>query len=134
MNICYRDTQIFTEQQLQDLFLSVAWASGAYPEKLTKAMQQFQTVYSAWDANRLVGLAAAMDDGIMTAYIHYVLVHPAYQHSGIGGQLLEKMLSHYREFLSITLIAVNTSIPFYEQMGFVVPNDKTAMLLTSLSN
>ena len=47
-------------------------------------MQNYSTVYSAWDGEKLVGLISVMDDGIMTAHIHYLLVDPDYQYNGIG--------------------------------------------------
>ena len=66
MEIKYSDTKIFSERQLQDLFLSVEWSSGKYPEKLALAMKGYDTVYSAWDGEKLVGMVCAMDDGAMT--------------------------------------------------------------------
>lgn len=82
MTITYKDTKEFNAQELQDLFLSVHWSSGYHPEKLVIAMQNYSTVYSAWDGEKLVGLISVMDDGIMTAYIHYLLVDPDYQYIG----------------------------------------------------
>ena len=35
-----------------------------FPDKLVIAMQNFKTVYSAWDGNKLVGMICAMDDGL----------------------------------------------------------------------
>lgn len=62
----------------EDSFLSVDWSSGHYPDKLVVAMENFKTVYSAWDNDRIVGMICAMDDGIMNAYVHYLLVNPEY--------------------------------------------------------
>ena len=76
MAITYKDTHIFTEKELEELFLSVDWSSGHYPKKLIVAMKNFKTVYSAWDDEKLVGMICAMDDGIMNAYVHYLLVNP----------------------------------------------------------
>ena len=73
MAITYRDTHEFRKVELEDLFLSVEWSSGHFPEKLVVAMRNFETVYTSWDGDKLVGLICAMDDGIMTAYIHYLL-------------------------------------------------------------
>lgn len=87
MSITYTTSRDFTQSDLQDLFLSVNWSSGHFPEKLFAAMKNYETVISAWDGGRLVGLAAAMDDGVMTAYVHYLLVRPEYQRRGIGRRL-----------------------------------------------
>lgn len=132
--ITYKDTRSFSSADLERLFLSVDWASGAYPHRLQHALTHFNAVRSAWDSTRLVGLAAAMDDGEMTAYIHYVLVDPAYQGQGIGTELMHRLLSHYRTFLRVSLIAVNEKIDFYGHFGFVPDSNKTPMSLTSLWN
>ena len=52
-------------------------------------MKNFDTVFSAWDGGRLVGMICAMDDGVMNAYIHYLLVEPEYQGKGVGRTLVE---------------------------------------------
>ncbi len=33
MSIIYKDTQDFNKKELQELFLSVEWSSGHYPDK-----------------------------------------------------------------------------------------------------
>ena len=79
MSIEYKEIHNFSEQNLKDLFLSVEWSSGHFPDKLVVAMKNFKTVISAWDSDKLVGMICAMDDGIMNAYVHYLLVRPEYQ-------------------------------------------------------
>lgn len=78
----------FTAEQLQDLFLSVEWPSGHFPDKHVVAMRNFEAIFAAWDDDLLVGLICAMDDGSMTAYVHYLLVRPEYHGRGIGKQLV----------------------------------------------
>lgn len=134
MNITYKDCRIFPSSQLEQLFLSVKWASGAYPLRLTSAIAQMDTVYSAWEQQKLIGLAAAMDDGNMNAYIPYVLVRPECQGNGIGTALMEKMMDHYKNYLRIALMAVNDQTHFYSRLGFNAAEDKTAMYCTSLWN
>ena len=130
--ITYRDTHDFTPQALQELFLSVEWSSGHYPDKLAIAMKNFGTVYSAWDGERLVGLISAMDDGVMTAYVHYLLVHPEYQHRGIGKRLVEMTRERYRDYLRIVVVAYNAELDFYESCGFKKAEDASPMFITSL--
>lgn len=69
--ITYTSEKVFTQQQIQDLFLSVRWVSGQYPEQLYKALLNSQTVLTAWDRDKLVGLVRVIDDGALLAYIHY---------------------------------------------------------------
>ena len=49
MKITYKDTHDFNEEDLKDLFLSVDWSSGHFPDKLVIAMKNFETVCSAWE-------------------------------------------------------------------------------------
>ena len=54
MNITYKDIHEFNQSDLQELFLSVDWSSGHYPDKLVIAMKNFETVYTACDGDKLV--------------------------------------------------------------------------------
>lgn len=132
MAITYRDTHKFQKEELEDLFLSVEWSSGHFPDKLVVAMRNFETVYTAWDDDKLVGLICAMDDGIMTAYIHYLLVRPEYQGMGIGKELVEKMKVTYADYLRIVLVAYNDECGFYESCGFKRETESSPMFITEL--
>lgn len=77
--ICYTSEKSFSADQAKKLFLSVGWISGRYPQRLYRALMGSSLVVTAWDGERLVGLIRALDDGELTAYVHYALVDPAYQ-------------------------------------------------------
>lgn len=132
MNITYKYTHIFTEKELEDLFLSVNWSSGHYPDKLVVAMKNFNTVYSAWYNDRLVGMICAMDDGIMNAYVHYLLVNPEYHGQKIGRTLVDMIKQHYEDYLRIAVIAYDNEAHFYENCGFEKSSDASPMFITSL--
>lgn len=99
MEITYTDEKKFTKEQTQQLFRSVGWVSGKYPERLYKALMGSSTVFSAWDGDRLVGLVRVLDDTEMVAYMHYVLVDPEYQGHGIAGHLVGMVKKRYRDYL-----------------------------------
>ena len=86
----------------------------------------------AWDGEKLVGLISVMDDGIMTAYIHYLLVNPDYQYKGIRKELLERVLETYQSYLRISLIANGNNAGFYENCGFKMDKTGIPMHITSL--
>lgn len=132
MNISYSSTKDFSREQLQDLFLSVEWSSGHYPDKLVTAMKNFETVYSAWDGEKLLGMVCAMDDGVMTAYVHYLLVNPDYHRMKIGRTLVEMIKKKYSEYLRIAVISYSDEVHFYENCGFKKSNDSSPMFITSL--
>lgn len=130
--IKYYDKNEFCREELEDLFLSVEWSSGHYPDKLVIAMKNFKKVYSCYDGDKLIGMICAMDDGIMTAYIHYLLVNPKYHNMGIGKELVNKMKEYYKDYLRIVVVAYNDELGFYEHMGFKKADDASAMFITSL--
>ena len=132
MDIIYKNTHRFSKKQLEELFLSVEWSSGHFPDKLVIAMKNFDTVYSAWDGDELVGLVSVMDDGIMTAYVHYLLVKPDYQLKGIGKELVRRVTEHYKDYLRIVVVAYNEEIKFYEYCGFEKADDASPMFITKL--
>ncbi|SKC04700.1 Acetyltransferase (GNAT) domain-containing protein [Lachnospiraceae bacterium] len=128
----YKETHDFTKEDLQDLFLSVEWSSGHFPEKLVIAMKNFKTVYSAWDGDKLVGMICSMDDGIMNAYVHYLLVNPAYHDQTIGRTLVEMTKEHYKDYLRIAVIAYDDEAHFYANCGFKKSDESSPMFITSL--
>ncbi|MCL2296084.1 MAG: GNAT family N-acetyltransferase [Methanomassiliicoccaceae archaeon] len=132
MAVVYKDAQDLRAEDLKELFLSVGWSSGHYPERLVIAMRNSAAVFTAWDDDRLVGLINALDDGIMTAYVHYLLVNPAYQGKGIGKELVRLISEKYKGYLRIVLVAYDSQIGFYKNCGFEVGSEKTPMFITSL--
>ena len=107
MEIEYRNTKEFTEQELQRLFLSVKWESGNYPGKLVRAMLNSTHVISAWDGNKLVGLIRALSDGETVAFLHYLLVDPAYQGHHIGDELMKRVLRYFENLLYVKIMPVS---------------------------
>ena len=135
MNIQYTQEKKFTKEQVQELFLSVGWLSGEYPSRLYKALMNSSTVFTAWDGDRLVGLARVMDDSELVAFMHYVLVHPDYQGHGIAGNLVQKVTDKYRDYLYLEIMPEDSkNVAFYEKFGFHKMEDGTAMNICNFSN
>lgn len=131
MNIRYTDKHNFNKNELEELFLSVDWSSGHYPKKLCIAMKNFNTVFSAYD-DKLVGMVCAMDDGVMNAYVHYLLVNPEYQDQMIGRTLIDMIKEKYKSYLRIAVIAYDNELNFYNNCGFEKSKDASPMFITSL--
>ena len=130
MKIEYKDTYIFTEKELQRLFLSVGWESGNYPDKLVGAMLNSSHVISAWDDNKLIGLVRALDDRETVAFLHYLLVDPAYQGHHIGDELMKKIMSCFENLLYVKIMPSDPKmIAFYERYGFQQYDNYSAMVL-----
>lgn len=131
--ITYRTEKIFTSGQIEELFLSVGWLSGRYPKRLHKALLNSQTVITAWDNNRLVGLARAIDDSEMVAFIHYVLVNPEYHGHGIASHMIDMIKQKYKDYLYIEVMPDESkNVPFYQKQGFHLLEDGRAMQISNI--
>ena len=83
---------------------------------------------SAWDGDRLVGLVRTLNDGAMLAYMHYVLVDPAYQGRGIAGHMVEMVKEKYRDYLYVEVMPEESkNAMFYHKHGFTLMADGVAM-------
>ena len=133
IDIEYKETKDFTKADVETLFLSVDWLSGRYPDRLLKALKQSSYVLTAWHDGVLVGLLRVLDDGCMTAFLHYLLVRPEYQGMGIAFRMLEQAKERYRDYLYFDLMPDEKSnVSFYTRHGFEVLENGTAMQIRHL--
>lgn len=124
----YTEEKIFTQEQVQQLFLSINWVSGNYPKRLYKALMNSSTVLTVWDGNFLVGLIRVLDDTEMLAQIHYVLVHPDYQGKGIASKMLEYIKEKYKDFMYLEVMPEDkNNVSFYKKNGFSLMENGVAM-------
>jgi ribosomal protein S18 acetylase RimI-like enzyme len=79
------------------------------------------------DDGRLVGAGRAMADGLDCAYICDVAVHPSHQGTGLGKQIVSRLMDLSKGHRKIILYAVAGKEPFYEKFGF--RRMKTAMAI-----
>ncbi|WP_155588026.1 GNAT family N-acetyltransferase [Bifidobacterium canis] len=135
MAIEYTEDKRFTPEQVQRLFASAGWDSARYPERVWRALMGSDTVVSAWDGDQLAGLARAIDDGEMLAYIHWVIVDPDYRGRHVGAQLVEHMKAKYRDYMFLEVMPEESkNAPFYQRLGFTLMEDGRAMQIVHAEN
>ena len=131
----YTEEKIFTKEPVQQLFLSVNWISGKYPERLYKALMNSSTVLTVWDEKKLIGLTRVLDDSEMLAQIHYVLVDPDYQGMGIAGKMIEYIKEKYKDFMYIDGMPEDKkNVPFYQKHGFSLMENGAAIQICNYEN
>ena len=131
----YTEEKIFTQQQVEQLFLSVGWVSGQYPQRLYKALMHSSTVLTVWDGDELVGLTRVLDDSEMLAQVHYVLVRPDHQGMGIAGAMIEHIKEKYKNYLYIEGMPEDkANVPFYVKYGFQVMENGAAIQICNYSD
>ena len=135
MTITYTEEKRFTQDEVQALFRSVDWESAEFPSRLYKALMHSPTVLTAWDGDRLVGLARVLDDSELVAFLHYVLVDPAYQGQGIATALVNRLKEKYQNYLYFEVMPdERQNAAFYERLGFRILPEGTAMQIANFSD
>lgn len=70
----------------------------------------------AYDGMKLVGLARAMTDYVYTTYLADLAVDEAYQHRGIGKQLIWELKNHIPK-AKLILLAAPAAEGYYPKIG-----------------
>jgi GNAT superfamily N-acetyltransferase len=79
-------------------------------------------VVSAWDGDRLVGIARTLTDFAYCGYLADLAVHADYQRMGIGVQLIAKTRLKMGPNARIILLAAPAAVEYYPHIGFTKHN------------
>ncbi len=106
-----------SENHLNGFF--VGWKSAPTAATLLKILQGSNHVVLAIDeeTRNVVGFVTALSDGVLSAYLPLLEVLPAYQHKGIGSELVSRMLKQLGDLYMIDLSCDEDMQPFYEKFG-----------------
>ena len=94
MDLRYEYSPHLTPEQIADLRLSVGWDGRV--EKYKRKVGNSYLWVTCFDNDALIGYADVVSDGVDDAYIRDVIVHPDYQHRGIGSTLLSMIATRIR--------------------------------------
>ena len=118
MNIEIKETKEVNKEKIIELYQANKWSSAEKPDLLYKALMNSDSLITAWDGNRLVGLGNAISDGYLVVYYPHLLVHPDYQGKGIGRMIVDRFQKKYENFHQQMLTADGRAIDFYRKCGF----------------
>jgi len=88
------------------------------PEGLKLAFTNSMFRCLAHDDGVLVGAGRALADGIDCAYLCDVAVLPSHQGTGLGKQIVARLVAASKGHRKIILYAVPGKEPFYKKLGF----------------
>ena len=97
------------------------WLKTAYANSMFKRF--------AFDGDQVVAAGRAVADGVDCSYLCDIVVHPAYQGTGLGKELIQSLVDLSKGHRKIILYAVPGREPFYARFGFRRMN--TAMAIFS---
>lgn len=102
----------------------VDWPNHPNPQTHLKLLKKSSKVVIALDdkTNQVVGFITAISDGVLSAYIPFLEVLPAYKNMGIGKELVKKMLKELDDIYMVDLCCDVDLIPYYEKLGMLKSN------------
>ncbi|MFG4003779.1 GNAT family N-acetyltransferase [Flavobacterium aquidurense] len=118
MEITISATKEINIEDILILYKANEWSSANKPKELYNALTNSETLITAWEEEKLVGLGNAISDGYLTVYYPHLLVLPEYQGKGIGKLIMDKMQEKYGHFHMQMLTADGRSVDFYKKNGF----------------
>ena len=86
------------------------WLKTAYSNSMFKGL--------AFDDGKIIAAGRAVADGVDCSYLCDIVVHPSYQGSGLGKELIQRLVDLSRGHRKIILYAVPGREPFYAKFGF----------------
>ncbi len=128
MTIDYSHDDSPSTSELVTLYDSVEWSVYTKdPKRLAGAVATSLRVVTARRDGHLVGLARAVGDGLTIVYIQDVLVTPQHQRTGVGRELLRRVIEPYSEVRQKVLMTDDEPRhrAFYESLGFTEVRDMT---------
>ena len=75
-------------------------------------------IISAWEGDRLIGIARALTDYSYCCYLSDLAVDQKYQRLGVGSNLIALVRKAIGVEVSLYLFSSPEAIPFYEKVGF----------------
>jgi len=104
---------------LADLRQSVGW--NRMERDLSDPKLQNTFHLCSFDGDRLVGYVAVVSNGVTDAYIQDLMVHPDYQHQGVGRHLMQRTFDRLRAdgIYMVSVIYGEAELQrYYEEFGF----------------
>lgn len=111
----------------------VGWGTPPIPDARLEAALARSWNVVARDGDEAVGLGRLLDDGALYASIWDMIVRPSLQRTGIGTEILTRLLARADSRSLIVLIATHAGRPLYERHGFVTGDPGSAAMLRRLS-
>lgn len=119
MVITYKVNSKIEAHQLSDLFK----ASGIKRpvedlNRIKKMIDNSNLIITAWDGEKLVGIARAVSDFSYCCYLSDLAVDKEYQKQGIGQELVNEVQKLIGEESNLILISAPEAMEYYPKIGF----------------
>ena len=120
MEIEFRMNRIPEKSQIIDLYVSsgINRPTGDM-DRIEKMYTNSNLVVTAWDKEKLVGIARSLTDFCYSCYLSDLAVRKEYQKEGIGKKLIELTKEKIGEQTMLLLLSAPTAMEYYPKIGFL---------------
>lgn len=92
------------------------------PDRIESMLRHCDILCTAWDGEKLVGVARSVTDFEYCCYLSDLAVDEAYQNQGIGKELVRQTQSKLGPKAFIVLLAAPKAEAYYPKIGFAPHN------------
>lgn len=118
MHIHYKTDTIPATQDIIELYdNAVLKRPTEDPERIGKMYSNSNLVISAWDGDKLVGVARSLTDFCFCCYLSDLAVSKDYQTAGIGKQLVSLTKESIGPQTMLLLLSAPTAMSYYPKIG-----------------
>ena len=115
----YRYNTPLTGQQVADVFKrSEIHRPTDDVERIQKMIDYGNLIVTAWDEEKLVGIARSLTDFCYSCYLSDLAVVKEYQHHGIGRELINQTRMRLSDQVSLLLLSAPAAMTYYPRVGF----------------
>lgn len=119
MDLTYHVNAPVTAQQVADLFRSAKLRRPVDDlDRIERMIRGADLIVSAWDGERLVGLARSVTDFAYCCYLSDLAVAADCQRQGIGQALIARTRAELGDEVMLLLLAAPDAMPYYPHIGF----------------
>jgi predicted N-acetyltransferase YhbS len=121
MNIAYRDDARISVQSAIELYRKSTLGERRpldRPDIFEGMLTNASLVITAWDGERVVGIARTLTDYSYVAYLADLAVDADYQKQGIGKRLIRETQQRLGPDCKIVLLAAPKANEYYSRLGF----------------
>ena len=119
MNLQYKYNAPLRAEEMADVFRKsgIKRPTGDL-DRLGRMIEHADLLVTAWDGERLVGLARAVTDFSYCCYLSDLAVDADYQRQGIGAELVRLVREKLGEEVSLVLLSAPSAMDYYPRIGF----------------
>lgn len=103
---------------LQALLRQTSWANARQDSDVAGCVANTPMQLGVWEGDRLVGYARVITDGRFRAFIDDVVVDHSLRGSGIGTEIMKRLLERLSLIDGVYLIANDANAGYYARFGF----------------